>query len=65
VNAGDPAAGGIAVILRHKSPYPRYRRAGLLLTARWEPYTVTAEQRAALQADAWVEFQKPAGADTK
>ncbi|MDR1239267.1 MAG: hypothetical protein LBK27_04060 [Treponema sp.] len=52
------------VTLRHKSPYPLYRRAGLLLTKQWKPYGVTAEQRAALQADTWVEFQSVSGPGT-
>jgi hypothetical protein len=63
---GDPSPGNTPVTpetslvtLRHKSPYPHYRRAGLLLTGRWKSYAVTAEQRAALENDAWVEIQKP------
>ena len=61
--AGDSARGGITVTLRHTSPYPHYRRAGLLLTSQWKPYAVTAEQLAALKADTWVAFQEPAGPD--
>ncbi|MDR3173175.1 MAG: hypothetical protein LBU19_02895 [Treponema sp.] len=52
-----------SVTLRHTSPYPHYRRAGLLLTGQFKPYTVTEEQRAALKQDAWVEFQTPKGPD--
>jgi hypothetical protein len=71
-NGGGPAAGGnpsgsggkpktCQVTLRHKTPYPRYRRAGLLLTNQWAAYEVTEKQLAALKTDAWVEFQKTAG----
>jgi hypothetical protein len=59
--AGGPAVGGVTVTLRHRTPYPHYRRAGLLLTGQFKSYTVTAEQRAALQADTWVEFQRISG----
>jgi hypothetical protein len=52
-----------SVTLRHKTPHPHYRRAGLLLTNQFKSYTVTAEQRTALKKDAWVEFQEPAGRD--
>jgi hypothetical protein len=60
-NSGTPPVKRetVPVTLRHKSPYPHYRRAGLLLTGRWKSYAVTAEQRAALENDAWVEIQKP------
>jgi hypothetical protein len=34
-----------------------------LLTGQFKPYTVTAEQRAALEQDSWVEFQKPTRPD--
>jgi hypothetical protein len=75
--AGGPAAGGnppgntpakqetSPVILRHNSPYPYYRRAGLLLTSQWKSYEVTAEQLVALKSDIWVVFQKPVGKDGK
>ena len=42
------------VILRHKTEYPKYRRAGLVLTAVAETYEVTEEQLAALKKDPWV-----------
>jgi hypothetical protein len=58
---GPPKAETISVTLRHKTPYPRYRRAGLLLTNQWKPYAVTAEQLEALKTDSWVEFQEAAG----
>jgi hypothetical protein len=68
--SGEPPPGNTPVkqktslaILRHKSPYPYYRRAGLLLTTQWKPCEVTEEQLAALQSDVWVEFQKPAEKD--
>jgi hypothetical protein len=62
-DGGGPAAGGVTVTLRHKTPYPLYRRAGLLLTNQFKPYGVTAEQLAALKNDAWVEFQGVSGPD--
>jgi hypothetical protein len=58
-NTGGGMAGGVTVTLRHKTPYSRYRRAGLLLDSQFKPYTVTAAQLAVLKTDAWVEFQKP------
>jgi hypothetical protein len=58
-NNSKTIVGGVTVTLRHKSPYPLYRRAGLLLTSQWKAYGVTAEQLAALQNDAWVEIQNP------
>ena len=42
------------VLLRHKTEYPRYRRAGLVLTQKPETYEVTEEQLAALKKDKWV-----------
>jgi hypothetical protein len=79
--AGGPAVGGnaspgsggtppvkaetVQVALRHKSPYPHYRRAGLLLTNQWKSCSVTAEQIAVLKKDAWVELQEPAGPNKK
>jgi hypothetical protein len=42
------------VILRHKTEYPRYRRAGLVLTQKAQTYEVTEDQLAALQKDPWV-----------
>jgi hypothetical protein len=53
----------VQVFLRHKTPHPRYRRAGLLLTNRLRPYAVTAEQLAALKKDSWVEVREAAGPD--
>ncbi|MDR1373796.1 MAG: hypothetical protein LBJ24_02370 [Treponema sp.] len=53
-----PKAETFSVTLRHKTPYPRYRRAGIVLTNQFIPYAVTEEQRAALERDTWVEFQK-------
>ncbi|MDR0322353.1 MAG: hypothetical protein LBI28_12700 [Treponema sp.] len=49
-------AGGkkISVVLRHKTEYPRYRRAGLVLTQKAETYEVTEEQLATLKKDCWV-----------
>ena len=44
----------LSVVLRHKTEYPRYRRAGLVLTQKAETYEVTEEQLAALKSDSWV-----------
>ena len=44
-----------SVTLRHKTDYPKYRRAGLVLSQRPEIYEVTEAQLAALRADSWVE----------
>jgi hypothetical protein len=60
---GTPAVGGVTVTLRHRSPYPLYRRAGLVLTRQWKPCEVSEEQLAALKNDAWVELQNPSGPD--
>jgi len=39
------------VFIRHNTPYKEYRRAGLVLTQDSQPYEITAEQKAILQAD--------------
>jgi len=44
----------LSVILRHKTEYPKYRRAGLVLSQKAETYEVTEEQFAALKKDPWV-----------
>jgi hypothetical protein len=58
--SGDPESSDgrkkLPVVLRHKSGYPRYRRAGLVLTQKAETYEVTEAQLAALEKDKWVEF---------
>jgi hypothetical protein len=46
------------VVLRHKTEYPKYRRAGLVLTQKAETYEVTGEQLAALKKDPWVAIGK-------
>jgi hypothetical protein len=43
-----------SVVLRHKTEYPHYRRAGLVLTQKPETYEVTVEQLALLKRDYWV-----------
>jgi hypothetical protein len=48
-------------MLRHKTEYPRYRRAGLVLTQKAEYHEVTEEQLAALKNDAWVVIEKESG----
>jgi hypothetical protein len=54
-----------SVVLRHKTEYPKYRRAGLALTQKAETYEVTDEQLAMLKKDPWVVFEedKKDGAD--
>ena len=42
------------VVLRHKTEYPKYRRAGLVLTQTAQTYEVTEEQLAILKKDPWV-----------
>jgi hypothetical protein len=72
-NTGGGAAGGnppppvktFSVALRHKTPYPGYRRAGIVLTGQWKPYAVTAAQLAALKTDNWVEIQETGEPDKK
>ena len=56
--AASNAGRKIFVTLRHKTGYPRYRRAGLALTQKAETYEVTAEQLAALKKDKWVVIEK-------
>jgi len=46
------------VTLRHKTEYPQYRRAGLVLTQKAQTYNVTEEQLAALKKDPWVVIGK-------
>ncbi|MCL2267343.1 MAG: HI1506-related protein [Treponema sp.] len=43
-----------SVLLRHKTEYSQYRRAGLVLTQKAQTYNVTEEQLAALEKDPWV-----------
>jgi hypothetical protein len=49
------------VIIRHKTPYPKYRCAGLLLTQKPETCRVTAAQLEKLERDPWVEIIRPEG----
>ena len=53
------------VQIRHKTEYPKYRCAGLLLTQKPETYTVTAAQLEKLRRDPWVEIIRPEGAAGK
>jgi len=46
------------ISLRHKTPHPRYRRAGLVLTDQFKPFEVTEEQLEKLKKDPWVEIGK-------
>ena len=45
-----------SVVLRHKTEFANYRRAGLLLTQKAETYEVTDVQLAKLEKDYWVEI---------
>ncbi|MDR1862646.1 MAG: hypothetical protein LBQ67_01870 [Treponema sp.] len=71
--AGDTATGGtppappdppgppaktFPVKLRHKTPHPHYRRAGLVLTGQFKSYKVTGDQFEILKKDTWVEIKK-------
>lgn len=51
----------IAVTLRHRSEYPQYRRAGLVLKQTPGEFRVTPEQLTALKKDKWVEIVKGGG----
>ncbi|MDR3249394.1 MAG: hypothetical protein LBT39_11485 [Treponema sp.] len=46
------------VSLRHKTPHPHYRRAGLVITNQFKTYEVTEAQLAVLKKDTWVEIGK-------
>ncbi|MDR0708862.1 MAG: hypothetical protein LBF77_02210 [Spirochaetaceae bacterium] len=46
----------VSVTLRHKTDYPKYRRAGLVLSQKAETREVTEAQLAALKKDPWVEI---------
>jgi hypothetical protein len=51
----------VTVTLRHKTEYPHYRRAGLVLKQTPGEFRVTAEQLAALEKDKWVAIVKGGG----
>jgi hypothetical protein len=57
---GEAGAGEkkITVGLRHKTDYPLYRRAGLVLKQTRQTYEVSAAQLAALEKDIWVAVEK-------
>jgi hypothetical protein len=57
----DPGSKKIPVVLRHKTDYPGYRRAGLVLTQKAETHEVTEEQLAVLKKDPWVEIVEDKG----
>jgi hypothetical protein len=46
----------LPAVLRHKTEYPRYRCAGLVLTQKPETYQVTESQLEKLKRDPWVEI---------
>jgi hypothetical protein len=60
-NEKKPDGGFISVILRHKTDYPRYRRAGLVLKQTPGTFRVSAEQLRALEKDPWVVVKKEGG----
>jgi hypothetical protein len=45
-------------VIRHKTQYPKYRCAGLVLTQRPEAYQVTGAQLEKLRCDPWVEIRE-------
>jgi pyruvate/2-oxoglutarate dehydrogenase complex dihydrolipoamide acyltransferase (E2) component len=45
-------------VLRHKTQYPKYRCAGLVLAQKAETYQITAEQSVKLKGDPWVVIEK-------
>jgi hypothetical protein len=49
------------VTLRHKTQYPKYRCAGLVLTQKPETYQVTEARLEKLRSDPWVEIGKENG----
>jgi hypothetical protein len=57
----NPGDGLTAVTLRHKTEYPQYRRAGLVLKQKPGEFRVTAEQLAVLKNDKRVEIVKEGG----
>ena len=59
--ADAKAATKTSVTLRHKTEYPKYRRAGLVLSQKAEAYEVSASQLAALKSDKWIEVIEKEG----
>ncbi|MDR0387268.1 MAG: hypothetical protein LBH57_04455 [Treponema sp.] len=51
-------AGTKTVLIRHKTPYPKYRCAGLVLAQKPETYQVTEAQLEKLRDDPWVVIEK-------
>jgi hypothetical protein len=46
------------VMLRHKTQYPKYRCAGLILTKKQQCYQITPVQLVKLKGDPWVEIEE-------
>jgi len=44
-----------SIVLRHKTPYRLYRRAGIVLTQKPQTYELTDGQIAVMKADRWIE----------
>ena len=56
VPQGKPEEKKKPVVLRHKTEYPKYRCAGLVLTQKPETYDVAEAQLEKLKNDPWVEI---------
>jgi hypothetical protein len=56
VGGKEPESRKTSVTARHKTEYPYYRRAGIVLSRKAAAYEVTAEQLDALKKDRWVEI---------
>jgi hypothetical protein len=48
-------------IIRHKTQYQKYRRAGLVLTQKPETYQVTESQLEKLRGDLWIVIEEEKG----
>jgi hypothetical protein len=58
VGGDKPESRKISVTARHKTEYPQYRRAGIVLSRKAAAYEVTAGQLDALKKDRWVEVSE-------
>jgi membrane protein involved in colicin uptake len=56
----EAAAKTEAVLIRHKTQFPKYRCAFLVLTQKPETYQVTEAQLEKLRRDPWVVIEKEA-----
>ena len=62
---GKPVEKKTQAVLRHKTEFPRYRCAGLVLTQKPETYQVTEAQLERLKRDCWVEIGEDKEAKAK